>query len=92
MSEIAKCPMCGNSQVETLNEYTIPSGAYCCGVWCSSLEKWNQYAAAMELAKAELYALETVQQIDSDEEIYEAFNIRNEARKRVLEVFNEQSN
>ena len=31
-----------------LNEHAMPSGAYCCGVRCDSLELWNRSAAAME--------------------------------------------
>ena len=48
---IANCPVCGNPQVEMLNEHAMPSGAYCCGVRCDSLELWNRYAAAREFVE-----------------------------------------
>ena len=50
MPEVENCPLCKNPQVEMLNEHSTPVGAYCCGVRCDSLELWNRYAAAMELA------------------------------------------
>ena len=59
MQEVANCPVCGNPQVEMLNEHFMLSGAYCCGVRCDSLELWNRYAAAMELAEAKTWEEET---------------------------------
>lgn len=95
MSEIAKCPICGKDVKKSIwrPEYEGCAGnvvitVKCCGVEALTVELWNRYAAAMELAKAEVVALEITKQTDSDEEIHEAFNARNEARQRVLEVFN----
>ena len=54
MSEIAKCPLCGNSPVifPTFDpaEY-CPEATECCGAAFTTVRAWNQYAAAMELAK-----------------------------------------
>lgn len=55
MPEVANCPLCKNPQVEMLNEHSTPGGAYCCGVRCDSLELWNRYATAMELAEAKAW-------------------------------------
>ena len=86
MSEIAKCPLCGNSQVETLNEYTTPSGAYCCGVRCDSFEKWNQYAAAMEYAKKTAYWFSLPDGVKHPDDA-RAEKAMTDAETRVLEVF-----
>ena len=55
MSEIAKCPLCGNSPVifPTFDpaEY-CPEATECCGAAFTTVRAWNQYAAAMELARA----------------------------------------
>jgi len=55
MSEIAKCPLCGNSPVifPTFDpaEY-CPEATECCGAAFTTVRAWNQYAAAMELANA----------------------------------------
>ena len=51
MSEIAKCPSC--HQEPTLRYWgndEDPS-IYCCGAMLASIELWNRYAAAMELAE-----------------------------------------
>ena len=56
MSEIAKCPLCGDEPnilfdlFDKREEY--PKGYSCCEVECRTLTTWNQYAAAMDLAKA----------------------------------------
>ena len=55
MSEIAKCPICGETPLdkwEVTSARVFQTGQMCCGVDCSTNERWNQYAAAMELAKA----------------------------------------
>ena len=80
--EVANCPLCKNPQVEMLNEHSTPVGAYCCGVRCDSAEKWNQYAAAMELAKT---IVESENCKAEDEYKYQEFV--EWARQYVLEVF-----
>ena len=87
MSEIAKCPVCGNPHVEMLDENIEVSGASCCGATFTTIKAWNQYAAAMELAGSEVNRAETIKQTDSDEEIHAAHNEQQDALKRVLEVF-----
>ena len=82
MQKVANCPVCKNPQVEMLNEHSTPVGAYCCGVRCDSLELWNRYAAAMELARAVL----RLHKDDSKTAHQWEFFVE-EAEKRVLEVF-----
>ena len=56
MSEIAKCPRCG----ETPKRIQYKAGGFghsCCGAEFFCTTYWNQYAAAMELAR-ELVNLE----------------------------------
>lgn len=51
MSEIAKCPICGGKPLdkwEVTSARVFQTGQMCCGVDCSTNERWNQYAAAME--------------------------------------------
>ena len=55
MSEIAKCPICGNCikvQRPDPSYYNLKT-YHCCGhaVYADTQEKWNKYAAAMELVK-----------------------------------------
>ena len=47
--EVAKCPLCGEWPMIYTYSY-IPFAYECCRVKCYSIEKWNRYAAAMELA------------------------------------------
>jgi len=84
MSEIAKCPLCGNVQIEVLNEHNVPDGGYCCGVRCASIKKWNQYAAAMELAKLTVQMKTCRAYCPERAFLY--------AQDRVLEVFNGGTN
>ena len=55
MSEIAKCPICGDGPdilVDLFDKHgKYPKGYSCCGAEFAELDQWNQYAAAMELAK-----------------------------------------
>ena len=56
MNEIEKCPICGGVPLdkwEVTSVRVFQTGQACCGVDCNTNELWNQYAAAMELAKAE---------------------------------------
>lgn len=95
MSEIAKCPLCGNVQIEVLNEHNMPDGAYCCGVRCASIKKWNQYAAAMELAKATRTLEDAMEPLNSGKlkmgqalpAIRLAMEDAKACERRVLEVF-----
>ena len=56
MSEIAKCPICGKEP--GWHDFDIEArifggerSYFCCGMKASAAVLWNQYAAAMELAK-----------------------------------------
>ena len=58
MSEIAKCPLCGKDVKKSIwrPEYEGCAGSVvitvkCCGMEALTVELWNQYAAAMELAR-----------------------------------------
>ena len=54
MSEIAKCPFCGEEPEQVDHGRNSTCDFYeCCGVLAEE-EKWNKIAAAMELAKAEV--------------------------------------
>ena len=51
MSEIANCPICGGVPLdkwEVTSVRVFQTGQACCGVDCSTNERWNQYAAAMK--------------------------------------------
>ena len=55
MSENAKCPMCGKSPIKMVfGAGWAQDGYKCCGHTTETLKQWNQYAAAMELAKLEV--------------------------------------
>ena len=95
MSEIAKCPVCNGTNIR--QEYEIgdcnPETYVSYECWdCGDVaptfrtkETWNQYAAAMELAKAKHKRMTTNRNIfgdwdDNDESLHRA-------EMRVLEVF-----
>ena len=79
--EVAKCPLCGEWPMIYTYSY-IPFAYECCRVKCYSIEKWNRYAAAMELARAVL----RLHKDDSKTAHQWEFFVE-EAEKRVLEVF-----
>ena len=69
MSEIVKCPMCGKTP--GWDDFNIaaklPNGErayFCCGVRVATGVLWNKYAAAMELARAAVWAGECEDQKD----------------------------
>lgn len=67
MSEIAKCPICGQVPLdkwEVTSVRVFQTGQMCCGVDCNTNGRWNQYAAAMELANAGVWAEECEEQRD----------------------------
>ena len=78
MSEIAKCPICGEEPAVVLGDF------HHCGVVCESVDLWNRYAVAMELAKAtsacSRHFLRDAKQIKLKQAVVEA-------EWRVLEVF-----
>ena len=89
MSEIAKCPLCGKDVKKSIwrPEYEGCAGSVvvtvkCCGMEALTVELWNQYAAAMELARAVL----RLHKDDSKTAHQWEFFVE-EAEKRVLEVF-----
>ena len=81
--EVANCPLCGKEPM--IYPYTyIPFAYECCGVQCYSIEKWNRYAAAMELAKAEVKLERTTENTSAhDAALVDIFD----TTRRVLEVF-----
>lgn len=87
MSDIAKCPVCGGKPLdkwEVTSVRVFQTGQMCCGVDCNTNERWDQYAAAMELAKAEVKLLDSIQAYAGYDQ---ALIDRTKARERVLEVF-----
>lgn len=105
MSEIAKCPACGKDVKKSIwhPEYEGCAGSVvitvkCCGMEAIGIELWNQYAAAMELAKAEavldasstklLFLQDGTQELDDWSTSHRQIMKRYMAAKdRVLEVF-----
>jgi hypothetical protein len=110
MSEIAKCPLCGKDVKKSIwrPEYEGCAGSVvvtvkCCGMEAVSVPLWNQYAAAMELAKTYVWEKEVVHlkhgngwpaHISNDgiSEIvlheYKAWEDSKAAKKRVMDLFN----
>ena len=89
MSEIAKCPLCGKDVKKSIwrPEYEGCAGSViitvkCCGMEALTVELWNRYAAAMELAK-----LEVEFENCKPKEEHQYQEMIGWARKRVLEVF-----
>ena len=87
--EIAKCPLCGKDVKKSIwrPEYEGCAGSVvitvkCCGMEAVGIELWNQYAAAMELAKT---IVESENCKAEDEYKYQEFV--EWARQYVLEVF-----
>ena len=85
MSEIAKCPHCGEEPdilIDLFDKYgKYPKGYICCGAEFVELDRWNQYAAAMELAKLTVQMKTCRAYCPERAFLY--------AQDRVLEVFNE---
>jgi hypothetical protein len=82
MSEIAKCPFCGEEPEQVDHGWNSTCDFYeCCGVLAEE-EKWNKIAAAMELAKT---IVESENCKAEDEYKYQEFV--EWARQYVLEVF-----
>ena len=96
MSEIAKCPICGEEPdilIDLFDKHEkYPKGYDCCEVQCRTLTTWNQYAAAMELAKAEVVTANATCGVPLDRleaRIEANRRLLSEAKMRVLEVFGE---
>ena len=96
MSEIAKCPVCGKDVKRSIwrPEYEGCAGSVvvtikCCGMEAVSVPLWNQYAAAMELARAEVAIAKAMEvpldRIDAALDAVDGW--QENARERVLEVF-----
>ena len=96
MSEIAKCPLCG--KVPGWHDFDIEArifggerSYFCCGMKASTAVRWNRYAVAMELAKAEVAASNAVWSVPLgrlEPAVEAAEDVLFQAKMRVLEVFN----
>jgi len=91
MSDIAKCPMCG-SEPEVRRLIVCGTKVVRCVQCVTEMppEIWKKYAAAMELAKAEVAASNAVWSVPLDrlEAALEASeSMLFDAKMRVLEVF-----
>ena len=91
MIEIAKCPLCGKDAKKTIwrPDYEGCAGSVvvtvkCCVMEALTVELWNQYAAAMELAKT-IVGSENCKAEDEYKYKYQEFV--EWARQYVLEVF-----
>lgn len=98
MSEIAKCPICGGVPLdkwEVTSARVFQTGQTCCGVDCNTNERWNQYAAAMELAKATRTLEDAMEPLNSGKlkmgkalpAIRLAMEDQKACEQRILEVF-----
>ena len=96
MSQIAKCPVCGEEP--RVDDVDAPHYSYhCCGhaVFADDGTKWNQYAAAMELARAHVTLENAMEPLNSGKlkmgEAMPAIRIAMEdvraCEQRVMEVF-----
>ena len=100
MNEIAKCPRCGEAP-QRIQYKAGGWGCRCCGAEFFCITYWNQYAAAMELAEAAVWADECEAQKDLMDDItsnhdawrsivnldLDANDKAHDALERVLEVF-----
>ena len=90
MSEM-KCPCCGGPVQQCDDPYA--SSFIACNsendecMFVCDIKNFSRISAAMDLARAEVNRAETIKQTDLDEEIHDAYNARQNAHKRVLEVF-----
>lgn len=97
MSEISKCPLCGKDVKKSIwrPQYEGCAGSVvvtvrCCGMEAVGIKLWNQYAAAMELAKAEVAASNAVWSVPLERlepAVDAAEDMLFQAKMRVLEVF-----
>jgi hypothetical protein len=96
MSVIAKCPICGKSATEMLfGAGWAQTGFSCCGFSACTIEKWNQYAAAMEHARATIELENAMKPLNDGKRpmvkafprIKAAMERVQECESRVLEVF-----
>ena len=79
MSEIAKCPICGKEPEVWCRDEEIRIRIVCCKHAAYSTLGWNQYAAAMELAKL-TYQMKTCR-------AYCPERAHLQAQDRILETF-----
>lgn len=90
MSEIAKCPLCGKDPEVWCRDEEIRIRIVCCKHATYSTPGWNQYSAAMELAKAEVAASNAAFNVQLERlkaAIEASEDMLFQARMRVLEVF-----
>ena len=82
MGKFAKCPYCGDAPVTWGDDYG-DIHIQCCDMHTTSGRKWNQYAAAMDLAKAYVAFKTEIDPIMSNT----LWPATRAAELRVLEVF-----
>ena len=92
MAKIANCPICGKRPTFFLCGRGCKGweAFRCCGAEIEHRKNWNRYAAAMELAKAEVAASNVVWSVPMerlDPAVEAAEDMLFQARMRVLEVF-----
>ena len=85
MSEIAKCPICGKEPEVWCRDEEIRIRIVCCKHAAYSTPGWNQYAAAMELAKTKQKRETIGRNIFGDWDEYDEKLWQ--AERRVLKVF-----
>ena len=83
MSGIAKCPVCGNNPVVWCRDDEERIRIMCCRFVVYTTLGWNQYAAAMDLARK----LKELSQCDINPQPFHIEKQVEAAERRVLEVF-----
>lgn len=90
MSEIAKCPLCGDEPDVLVDLFDkqgkYPKGYACCEAEFATVERWNKYAAAMDYAKKTAYWFGLPNGIHNQDNA-RAEKAMQQAETRVLEVF-----
>ena len=91
---VIPCPICKKDP--GWDDFDIECGLpygerkyFCCGITAKSAKIWNQYAAAMELARAlvKVHKVYRMPLILIEGQLNNAVEAENEAKERVLEVF-----
>ena len=90
MSEIAKCPICGENPrwfpIVGWESGWKTDMLMCCGYGSTSVKGWSKYAAAMEYAKTTAYWFSLPDGIKHPDDA-RAEKAMTDAETRVLEVF-----
>jgi hypothetical protein len=86
MNDLIKCPICGfNPNLLMLHDNDKIITYVCCGHTAVGLDRWNQYASSMALAKATVEFAVNIPAMGYSSS--KEFDIMQDAEDLVLEVF-----